>query len=101
MTYSRHLSHGRRLGGLGLITSSRHLPPNMVIVDVVVDGIKAVAVEAVVVVDAVVLGTVDVAEATDTKEGDVVAVGGVTHLAASMVFIYQTATMIPIFFNRW
>ena len=73
----------------------------MVIVDVVVDSIKAVAVEAVVVVDAVVLGTVDVAEATDTKEGDVVAVGGVTQLAASMVFIYQTATMIPIFFNRW
>ena len=62
----------------------------MVVKSAVVEGIKAVAMEAVAFVDVGVLGDVDVVEAMDTKEGDVTAVGGEIPLAASMVLIYHT-----------
>ena len=46
-TYSRHLLHSRRLVHLGIITFGQHLPPKIWVVAVVVEGVKAVAVEAV------------------------------------------------------
>ena len=86
---------------MGLITSGKHLPPNMVVVAAVAEGIKADAVEAMAVVDAGVLGAVDAVEAADTKEEDVVVVGGATPLVASMILIYQTATILPMNYNKW
>ena len=58
LIYSRHSPHGRRLGWLGLITSRHQIPPNMVVVAVFFKGIKAMAMEAVAVVDVGVLGDV-------------------------------------------
>ena len=81
---------------MGIITLWQHLPPNMVGGVVVVNCVKAVAVEGVAVVDTRVLWAVDAVEAADTKGGDVAAVGRERPLAASMVLMYQTAIITPM-----
>ena len=73
----------------------------MVVLAMVFEGIKAVAVEAVAVVNAGVLGDVEAVEAADTKEGYVMAVGRAISLATSMVLIYQTTTIVPTNLNKW
>ena len=87
----------RKKNGLfGIITYRQNLTPKTVLVAAVVKSIKAVAVKAVEVVDAGVWGSMDAVEAADTKEGDVVAVGRVIPLAASMLFMYQITNILPM-----
>ena len=73
----------------------------MLVVATVVKGIRAVAMETVEVVDARVLGVVGAVEAADTKEGDLAVVGGAAPLSASMVLIYQNATILPMISKKW
>ena len=75
-TYSTHLSQGRRLVCLGIITYGQNLTLNMVVVAAVAEGINTVSVEVVAAMDAGGMGDLDAAEAANTKEGDVAAVGG-------------------------